>query len=135
MTDHLKIKESKVEYTDDKGSAHNITKDPGVKGQNVSGEVKNGAQKPVSDDSPIEPHTMDNDVTKSMFLVKLSCPVCGESTLHAEFPDQYEAWIKCPCGFFMGMSNQDWHRMENSHNINEKIKKMAIKRGILKVQT
>jgi hypothetical protein len=27
----------------------------------------------------------------------------------------------------MGMSNADWHRMENSPNINEKIKKMAKK--------
>ena len=32
----------------------------------------------------------------------------------------------------MGMSNDDWHRMENSHNINEKIKRMAIKQELLK---
>jgi hypothetical protein len=30
------------------------------------------------------------------------------------------------------MSNQEWHRMENSSNINEKIKKMAIKRELVK---
>jgi hypothetical protein len=28
----------------------------------------------------------------------------------------------------MRMSNDDWHRMENSPNINEKIKKMAKKK-------
>ena len=32
----------------------------------------------------------------------------------------------------MGMSNDDWHRMENSPNINEKIKKMAWKKELLK---
>ncbi len=67
--------------------------------------------------------------------VELACPQCGKSTLHAEFPDQYEAWTKCSeCGFFMGMSHDEWHRMENSQNINEKIKKMAIKRDLVKVQ-
>jgi uncharacterized protein (DUF983 family) len=60
--------------------------------------------------------------------VKLTCPKCGKSTLHAEFPDHYEAWIKCSsCGFFMGMSNDEWHSMENSPNLNEKIKKKAKK--------
>lgn len=58
---------------------------------------------------------------------------CGKPTLRAEFPDQYEAWMKCSsCGFFMGMSNADWHRMKNSPNIEQKIKKMALKKELLK---
>jgi hypothetical protein len=32
----------------------------------------------------------------------------------------------------MGMSNEEFHRMENSPNINEKIKKMAIKKDLVK---
>jgi uncharacterized Zn finger protein len=73
-------------------------------------------------------------VTNSVNNEQLTCPQCGKATLRTEFPDHYEAWIKCSeCGFFMGMSNADWHRMENSPNINEKIKKMAIKRELVKV--
>jgi len=60
----------------------------------------------------------------------LTCPRCGKSTLNAEFPDQYEVWVKCSsCDFFMGMSNDEWHHMQNSPNINEKIQKMAKKKG------
>jgi DNA-directed RNA polymerase subunit RPC12/RpoP len=56
------------------------------------------------------------------------CPKCDRKTLVAEFPDQYEVWLKCPsCNFFMGMSNEDWHRIHNSPNISEKIRKMANK--------
>jgi len=41
--------------------------------------------------------------------------------------------MKCSsCGFFMGMSNADWHRMKNSPNIGHKIKKMAMKKELLK---
>ncbi len=59
-----------------------------------------------------------------------ACPKCGKSTLVAEFPDKYEIWLKCSsCGFFMGMSNEEWHRMKNSKNINAKIKKMAEKKS------
>jgi ribosomal protein S27AE len=59
----------------------------------------------------------------------LTCPQCGKLTLNAEFPDKYEVWLKCSsCGFFMGMSNDGWHRMVNSPNIDEKIKKMAHKK-------
>ena len=55
-----------------------------------------------------------------------TCPKCKNPSLNAEFPDKYEIWLKCSsCGFFMGMSNEEWHRMQNSKNINEKIKKMA----------
>ena len=117
MTDDLKDKAGKAV---DDGS---MAADP------ISDEVKNSDQEPVSDGSPVVPHNMDSEVTTSIDLVKLICPECGKSTLRAEFPDQYEAWLKCSsCGFFMGMSNDDWHRMENSPNINEKIKKMAKKR-------
>gem|GEM_PF-1142595 len=84
--------------------------------------------KPVSGDSKVYPQTRVSEVTTSLYLVKLTCPKCGKSTLHAEFPDHYEAWIKCSsCGFFMGMSNDEWHSMENSPNLNEKIKKKAKK--------
>jgi uncharacterized Zn finger protein len=59
----------------------------------------------------------------------LICPKCGKSTLNAEFPDQYEVWVKCSsCGFFMGMSHDEWHHMENSPHIDEKVRKMAEKK-------
>ncbi len=32
----------------------------------------------------------------------------------------------------MGMSNSDWHKIENSPNLNVKIKQMGLKKGILK---
>jgi hypothetical protein len=35
------------------------------------------------------------------------------------------------CGFLWGMSKDEWHSMENSPNLNEKIKKMAKKLKIL----
>ena len=124
--------------TDDvKFKAGNAVDDGHVAAHPESGEVKTGGDhKPVSDvvkAAPVAPHNMDSEVTTSIFQVKLRCPDCGKSTLRAEFPDQYEAWTKCSsCGFFMGMSNDEWHRIENSHNINEKIKKMAIKQELLK---
>lgn len=60
----------------------------------------------------------------------LTCPRCGKPGLNHETPDQYEVWLKCPsCGFFLGMSNEEWHHMANSKNINEKIHKMAEKKG------
>jgi hypothetical protein len=31
----------------------------------------------------------------------------------------------------MGMSNEEWHRMESSPNLGEKIKKMAMKKGLV----
>jgi predicted RNA-binding Zn-ribbon protein involved in translation (DUF1610 family) len=87
----------------------------------------------VSRDEKGEPNNMDQDVTTSISQEKLTCPQCGKPELRAEFPDQYEAWMKCPsCGFFMGMSNADWHRMKYSPNIVEKIKKMAKKKELLK---
>lgn len=116
MTSKENPKRGKSEYADASASAQNLTKDPGVKTSHVSGEAK------------VVPHHKDKEVTRSIHNEKLVCPRCGKSTVHAEFPDQYEAWVKCSsCDFFMGMSNDDWHRMENSPNINEKIKKMAKK--------
>lgn len=117
MIDDLKIK------------ANNAVDDDHMAVPSLLSDEKTGDPRPVSEDLPVEPHNMDSEVTTSAFGSDLKCPHCGKSTLHAEFPDQYEAWVKCSsCGFFMGMSNNDWHRMENSPNINEKLKKMAIKK-------
>lgn len=83
-------------------------------------------------EEPVVPHDRLSEVDTSILQEKLTCPKCGKSTLHAEFPDHYEAWIKCSsCGFFMGMNNADWHRMENSPNLNQKIKKMAEKKDLV----
>jgi hypothetical protein len=131
MTDELKVKSSKAAYEDAKDAAHTMSRDPGVKAPDVSGGGKTDYSKPLSGDPPVAEHDMDSEVTSSINQVKLTCPRCGKSTLRVEFPDKYEAWVKCPCGFFMGMSNSDWHRMENSPNLNEKIKKMAVKQGKL----
>ena len=131
MTEELNVKPSKAAYTDASHTAHAMSKDPGVKSQDVTGGGKTDYSKPLSDDPPVAEHDMDSEVTTSMNQVVLTCPRCGKSTLRVEFPDKYEAWVKCPCGFFMGMSNSDWHRMENSPNLNEKIKKMAVKQGKL----
>jgi hypothetical protein len=131
MTDELKVKPSKAAYADAKDAAHTMSRDPGVKAQEVSGGGKTDNSKPLSGDPPVAEHDMDSEVTSSINQVKLTCPRCGKSTLRVEFPDKYEAWVKCRCGFFMGMSNSDWHRMENSPNLNEKIKKMAVKQGKL----
>jgi predicted RNA-binding Zn-ribbon protein involved in translation (DUF1610 family) len=132
MTENSKIKADKTLYADAKDTAQNMSKDPGVKAQNVSGGGKTDYSKPLSGDPPVGEHDMDSEVTTSVNQVILTCPQCGKSTLRVEFPDKYEAWVKCPCGFFMGMSNSDWHKMENSPNLNVKIKKMALKREILK---
>ena len=117
MTSKKNTKPGKSEYTDAEAIAQNLSRDPGVKTSPVSGTAK------------AVPHYQHKDVDTSIRQEKLVCPQCGKPTLHAEFPDQFEAWLKCSsCDFFMGMSNDDWHRMENSPNINEKIKKMAMKR-------
>jgi ribosomal protein S27AE len=100
----------------------------------VSDEGEKSGRKPVSGNEPVEPHDRESEVTKAITGEKLICPQCGKLTLHAEFPDHYEAWVKCSeCGFFMGMNNRLWHNMENSPNINQKIKKMAIKKELVKV--
>jgi predicted RNA-binding Zn-ribbon protein involved in translation (DUF1610 family) len=97
------------------------------------GDPETGSNKPVSRDEKGEPNNMDQDITTSSSLEKLTCPQCGKPTLRVEFPDQYEAWTKCSsCGFFMGMSKADWHRMQNSPNVVGKIRKMAKKKELLK---
>jgi len=133
MTADKKIKHDNGVYIDANNTAHTMSKDPGVKTQNVSGEAKTSAKKTGPGDSPVVPHDMDHDITTSINQMKLICPRCGESKIRAEFPDKYEVWIKCSsCNFFMGMSDDDWHRMKNSPNLNERIKKMAEKKGLLK---
>lgn len=123
MTDKGKPKEDKTAYTGANSAAQTLSRDPGIKAPRGSGQAK------------VVPHTLDRDVSTSIRQEKLQCPRCGESTLHAEFPDQFEAWIKCTsCDFFMGMSNDEWHRMKNSPNINEKIKKMARKKDLIPEQ-
>jgi hypothetical protein len=123
MTDHTKGRTAQASH-DGYMAAHR-----------VPGDAETGDNKPVSRDEKGDPNNMDRDVTTSIGQVKLTCPQCGKSTLRAEFPDQYEAWIKCSsCSFFMGMSNDDWHRMKNSPNINGKIKKMAITKDLLTSQ-
>jgi ribosomal protein S27AE len=118
MTDKLKVK------------ARIARGDGSVAPHHVSDDAKTGDHEPVSGEGKVEPHNRVSEVITSINNEKLICPRCGEATIHAEFPDQYEAWIKCSsCGFFMGMSYDDWHRMENSPNINEKIKKMASKKN------
>ncbi len=122
MTDKLKVQE-RIARGDGSVAPHHLSDD-----------AKTGDHEIVSGEGKIEPHDRESEVSTSISQVKLICPQCGKSTLHAEFPDHYEAWTKCSeCGFFMGMSNEEWHRLENSLNINEKIKKMAIKRDIVKV--
>jgi|WetSurMetagenome_2_1015567.scaffolds.fasta_scaffold04742_4 hypothetical protein len=133
MTENVQKKDGKSEYADANETAHNMSRDPGVKQQHGSGGGKTDHSKPLSGDPPVAEHDMDSDITTSVNQVKLTCPQCGKLTLRAEIPDKYETWIKCSsCHFFMGMSNSDWHRMKNSPNINEKIKKMANKKELLK---
>jgi hypothetical protein len=109
--------------------------DGSVAPHHESAGAKTPTPKPVPGEGKIEPHDRETEVRTSVKGVPLVCPQCGKPTLHAEFPDHYEAWTKCSeCGFFMGMSNEEWHRIENSENISEKIKKMALKKDLVKVQ-
>ena len=115
MNEEKQFKVNKAAIDAANSSAHTLSKDAGVKGQKVAVDETTGARTPA-------PKT----------LAGIPCPMCGKTTLRAEFPDQYETWIKCSsCSFFMGMSHDEWHRMENSPNISEKIKKMAVSKGIL----
>ena len=55
----------------------------------------------------------------------IECPKCGAKTVVVEQPDEYEIWLKCSkCDYFQGLSSDDWHRIHNSPNLDEKIKKM-----------
>jgi len=121
MTDKLKV-QARIARGDGSVAPHTVSEE----------EVKKGLE-PGPGEGKIEPHDRETEVTTSTTQEKLICPQCGKPTLHAEFPDHYEAWTKCSeCGFFMGMSGEEWHRMENTPNINKKIKKMAIKRDLVK---
>lgn len=120
MTDKLKVR-ARIARGDGSVAPHHLsegakTADPG----------------PVPGEGKIEPHDRESEVTTSVSQEILTCPRCGKPTLRAEFPDHYEAWIKCSsCGFFMGMSNEEWHRMEHSPNLIRTIKKMAIEKKLL----
>ena len=106
--------------------------DGSVAPHHESDDAKKADPKPDPGEGKIEPHDRVSEVTASIREETLTCPRCGKSTLRAEFPDHYEAWIKCSsCGFFMGMSNEEWHRMENSSNLIKNIKKMAIDKKLL----
>jgi len=121
MTDKLKV-QARIARGDGSVAPHH-----------ESDDTKTGDHEPDPGEGKVEPHDRESEVTTSIKQQKLICPQCGKSTLHAEFPDHYEAWTKCSeCGFFMGMSNEEWHRMENSPNLNNKIKKMAIDKDLVK---
>ncbi|MEN6444000.1 MAG: hypothetical protein ABFC71_09655 [Methanoregula sp.] len=109
--------------------------DGSVAPHHLSGSAKALEQEPDPGEGKIKPHDRESEVTLSITQEKLICPRCGKPALHAEFPDRYEAWTKCSeCGFFMGMSGKEWHLMESSPNLNEKIKKMAIKKDLVENQ-
>jgi predicted RNA-binding Zn-ribbon protein involved in translation (DUF1610 family) len=120
MTDKLKVKE-RIARGDGSVAPHHLSEG-----------AKPAHDEPVPGEGKIEPHDRESEVTTSVSQVTLTCPRCGKSSLRAEFPDHYEAWIKCSsCGFFMGMSNEEWHRMENSPNLIKNIKKMAVEKKLL----
>ena len=117
MTDNLKVKNDEN------------TNETHIEAHRVSDDEKTGSKISNSNKPNVQPHSRDQDVTISIRQKKITCPKCGELTIRVEFPDQYEAWIKCSsCNFFVGMSKAEWHLIENSSNINEKIKKMAQER-------
>ncbi len=74
MTEDLEIMAGKTAYEDAKDTAHNISKDPGVKVQHVAGGGKTDYSKPLSEDPPVEEHDMDSEVTTSINQVKSDLP-------------------------------------------------------------
>ncbi len=123
MTDKLKVQE-RIARGDGSVAPHH-----------ESDDANTTDHEPDTGEGKVEPHDRESEVTTSIKQQKLICPRCGKPTLHAEFPDHYEAWTKCSeCGFFMGMSNEEWHRMENSPNLSGKIKKMAARKELVKGQ-
>jgi ribosomal protein L37E len=122
MVDKLKVKE-RIDRGDGSVAPHHL-----------SGETTIVDPGRVDGEGKMKPHDRESQVDTSIESMELICPRCGKPALHAEFPDHYEAWTKCAaCGFFMGMSNEEWHRMESSPNLSEKIRKMAIKKGLVEV--
>ncbi|EHQ37081.1 hypothetical protein [Methanoplanus limicola] len=60
-----------------------------------------------------------------MVLSEVPCPKCGKTGLYVEKPSDNEVWVKChECDLFLGMSDEDWHRIHNSPNLHEKIAKV-----------
>lgn len=56
---------------------------------------------------------------------EIECPKCKKRTVVIEHPDEYEVWLKCTeCDLFLGLSADDWHRIHNSPNLDEKVRKM-----------
>jgi ribosomal protein L37E len=107
--------------------------DGSVAPHHLSGEAPPPDLGRVDGEGKMKPHDRESEVAKSIGQENLICPRCGKPTLHAEFPDHYEAWTRCSdCGFFMGMSNEEWHRMENSSNLSLNIRKMAIQKELVK---
>lgn len=120
MTDKLKVK-ARIARGDGSVAPHHLSEG-----------AKTDEPGPVPGEGKIEPHDRESEVTTSVSQEILTCPRCGKPTLRAEFPDHYEAWIKCSsCDFFMGMSNEEWHRMEHSPNLIRTIKKMAAGKKLL----
>ncbi len=79
MTDNLKVKANKG------------VKDCHIAAHSVADNVKTGDPGTVSGDSKFYPQDRNSEVTASIYQEKITCPQCGKSTLHAEFPDHYEA--------------------------------------------
>lgn len=53
----------------------------------------------------------------------LHCPECGEQTVIVEQPSDNEIWIKCStCDLFIGLSEEEWHHIHNSPNLEKKIR-------------
>jgi ribosomal protein S27AE len=134
LKDHQALKELEQNMVDKLKVKERIARGDGsVAPHHLSGEAPPADTGRVDGEGKVKPHDRESEVATSIELEKLICPRCGKPTLHAEFPDHYEAWTKCSdCGFFMGMSNEDWHRMESSSNLSEKIRKMALKRELVK---
>lgn len=79
------------------------------------------------------PHDMESEGNVSINGQILLCPCCRKPAIHTEFTQNHEVRIKCPlCGFFMEMSNGDWHLMEKSASINDEILKMAELKELVK---
>jgi hypothetical protein len=74
----------------------------------------------------------------SMDRRDLQCPQCGEPTIEIQTPSDNEIWIKCgTCNLFIGLSEEEWHKIQNSPNLEEKIRRLYHKDHpeIKKVQT
>ena len=74
-------------------------------------------------------YSRGGNFARDLMTTTSTFPDSGKPMLTAKFADKFKVWLKCSsCGFFMGMSDDDWHHMVNSPNINQKIRKMAGKK-------